>query len=116
MSDWRIKNLPKNLKGDRNPRWKGGIHNRKDGYILVRKGTFKKGECGAKYTLQHRLIMEDFLKRKLLRSEIVHHKNGIRNDNRIDNLVIMTQSEHAKQDYILRNKNHKGQLQPFKDQ
>ncbi len=54
--------------------------------------------------------MEEKIGRKLLRSEIVHHINGIKNDNRPENLIIMTQKEHAKQDYILREKDKLGRL------
>ena len=45
---------------------------------------------------EHRYIMEQHIGRKLSRSEVVHHKNGDKRDNRIENLEIMSLSEHAK--------------------
>ena len=97
-------------KGNNNGNWKGGKHHRKDGYKLIRIGIISSNFKGARYKLEHRIVMEKHLKRPLLRSEIVHHINGNKSDNRIKNLKIMTQAEHAKQDYALRQINKLGQL------
>ncbi len=62
----------------------------KSGYILIGKN--------GKQQQEHRLIMEEHLGRKLLPFpiETVHHINGIRSDNRIENLVVISQAEHVK--------------------
>jgi len=44
----------------------------------------------------HRKVMEDHIGRKLNRNEHVHHINGDKKDNRIDNLQIVSPSQHAK--------------------
>ena len=87
---------PPNLKGEENGMWKGGTIIRKDGYHMVRVGVISKKSKGARYKLLHRIVMEIHLGRPLLRSEIVHHKDGDKGNNRLRNLEVLTQSIHAK--------------------
>lgn len=50
---------------------------------------------GIKYD-EHRMIIENYLGRKLNCNEVVHHINGDKSDNRIENLKVMSLSEHTK--------------------
>lgn len=49
-----------------------------------------------KEILEHRYIMQIYLGRKLESNEHVHHKNGIRTDNRIENLELLNNINHHK--------------------
>lgn len=66
-------------------RRKRGIGGNRKGYIVLNL-------CG-KQILEHRVVMERFLGRELFRHESVHHKNGVRNDNRIENLELWSSSQ-----------------------
>lgn len=77
-------------KGENNPNWKGGKYILKSGYI----GVLVSGS--QIYKLEHDVVMEKHLGRKLKKDEVVHHINGIKNDNRIENLELMTNYEHSK--------------------
>lgn len=47
------------------------------------------------YVYEHRLLMEQFLGRELLKTEVVHHKNKKRWDNRLENLEVMDRRAHS---------------------
>lgn len=48
------------------------------------------------YVLEHRLVMEAHLGRRLTTDEVVHHLNEDPSDNRVENLAVMSQTEHAR--------------------
>lgn len=51
---------------------------------------------GDRHVLEHRLVMERHLGRPLLPTEVVHHINEVKNDNRIENLEVMSPGEHVR--------------------
>jgi hypothetical protein len=72
-----------------------GVKSDKYGYVQIRvvSGNGSKG----KYKYEHRIVMEQMIGRELLQSESVHHKNGVRNDNRIQNLELWSKAQPAGQ-------------------
>lgn len=79
--------------GAKHPNWKGGRSPHRDGYIYILKRNHPNADRWGRI-FEHRLIMEKHLGRFLKKEEIVHHVNNIRNDNRIENLMLF--SGHSK--------------------
>ena len=68
----------------------------KKGQALISPLGYLRINIDGKRILHHRYVMEQHLGRKLTDKERIHHKNGVKTDNRIENLELTTQSEHIK--------------------
>jgi hypothetical protein len=68
--------LKKGKKGADNPMWKGGKYINYGYYII-------SNVDGKHNVREHRLVMENYLGRKLNKKEHIHHINGIKTDNRL---------------------------------
>jgi hypothetical protein len=74
---------------DNHPCWKGGRFVFSNGYVYVRKDG-----C---YQLEHRVIMAEHLGRSLSRDEVVHHIDGNRQNNALENLELTINGVHVTQ-------------------
>lgn len=79
------------LKKENNPNWQGGRRITKSGYVLIRIDNHLRG----KYVFEHILVYENYYQCCILSSGVIHHINGIRNDNRIENLELMGRGKHS---------------------
>lgn len=77
-----------------------GFRVTKAGYIEITKGE-------SKGRLEHVVIMEDKIGRRLYSNECVHHIDHDKKNNAISNLELMTRSEHAKLHALHNNENRK---------
>lgn len=92
--------------GERNHRWGGGRYQDRRGYIFVKSYDHPRAVRG--YIAEHVLFAEQQLGRLLVKGEEVHHINGDKSDNGLENLVVLTKAQHLYEHP--RQRNSKGQF------
>ena len=84
-------------RGEKAWNWKGGRIEGDKGYIFIKVLPDHPYYCMARqnnYISEHRLVIAQSLGRPLLEKETVHHKNGVKDDNRIENLELLSRANH----------------------
>jgi hypothetical protein len=81
-------------KGSDHGMWKGGKWLDPRGYVLIKANHPFSNVRG--YVYEHRLVWEEYNNAMILPWIEVHHINEIKNDNRIENLQLITKSNHAR--------------------
>jgi len=80
--------------GKKSHNWRGG-KTKENGYVKIYKPEYRHhNRKNRGYVMEHRYIMQKHMGRKLESWEHVHHRNGIKDDNRIENLEIVLNKKH----------------------
>jgi hypothetical protein len=87
------------LKRDNNPNWIGGRKYDSYGYVLILKPEHHFADNHG-YVREHRLIYEQYYNCILLPWAVIDHINNVKDDNRIENLEVKTQSKHMSRHFI----------------
>lgn len=82
-------------RGRENSGWKGGRCASKGGYILIHRPDHPSANRDG-YVAEHRYVYETSRGITLPKNVIVHHVNGVKDDNRPENLIATTRSAHSK--------------------
>lgn len=89
--------------GNKSPCWKGGIKQDPTGYYLVYSPYHPNNNCN--YVHRSRLIAEQELQRFLTKKEVIHHINGKKDDDRLENLYLFPDNaEHIRYHRLLKSK------------
>lgn len=93
----QLRKLSEANRGPRNNQWKGGRYVTPKGYAMVWVGPEHPMANHMNYCFEHRLVMAEAIGRPLTRAERVHHVNGDKLDNRLENLMLFaSEREHQR--------------------
>lgn len=74
--------------------WKGGTFKTVDGRVMMIAKDHPYPNHVSGYVYRYRLVMEKHLGRYLLPTELVHHKNEVVDDDRLENLEVTNRADH----------------------
>lgn len=81
-------------KGSKCPNWKGGNKKNYKGYILRLEPNHHRADVGG-YVMEHIYIFEKYTGISIPDNCVIHHLNGNKSDNRIENLCLMERGAHT---------------------
>lgn len=84
-----LKAMKRKPCGKNHPNWKGGFWINNKGYKIIQN----KRETNGEKVLEHRKVWES-TNGKIAKGMVIHHINGNRLDNRIENMMLLTRAEH----------------------
>ncbi len=90
---WKRGNLIRQRRGKEHPSWKGGRTLGTSGYYMILMPDHHRVSKNG-YVYEHIIVWEEFNKKQLKRGWIIHHLNGIKTDNRPQNLVALPNKKH----------------------
>lgn len=90
------------LQKENSPRWKGGRYINKAGYVMiaVKSGSVNRKSGWENYRPEHIINIEKHIGRKLTKEECVHHVDGNRQNNHLDNLALILSNEHHRKTHM----------------
>lgn len=83
------------LSPEKHGQWNGGRIIAGEGYYMVLSKSHPRSNRDG-YVYEHILVIEKHLGRSITAEEAVHHINGIKTNNRIENLELMSKSKHTR--------------------
>lgn len=81
-------------KGEKGSKWNGGVSTTRKGYRLIKMPDHERADSKG-YVLEHILVFERETGIKVPKNCCIHHLNGNKSDNRIENLCLMLTSAHT---------------------
>lgn len=109
------KKWPEGRMGEVAGNWRGGRRILPSGYVYIHTPEHPNASQ-AGYVAEHRLVMEKKLGRYLESSEVVHHLDGNKRNNDLDNLAVLVRGQHVSEHFeasheVLESRRHLGELE-----
>lgn len=96
----KSKGIPRShLRGENSKNWNGGKYLNKQGYVMIltNHGSVGRTSGWSNYRPEHIVVVENCIGRKLKQGECIHHIDGNKQNNSIENLCLTDSNKHHKE-------------------